>query len=69
MKIVGEGDARKVVCSCGHKEKYESFEKRKAEEKNSMNKRDVQAYMDSQKKKDGEKKNNAFAALSELKLK
>jgi len=69
LKIVGEGDARKVVCICGHKEKYESFEKRKAEEKNSMNKRDVQEYMDSQKKKTGEKKNNAFAALRDLKLK
>ena len=69
LKIVGEGDARKVVCICGYKEKYESFERRKAEEKNSMNKRDVQEYMDSQKKKTGEKKNSAFAALDALKKK
>ena len=68
LKIVGEGDARKVVCVCGHKEKYESFEKRKAEEKNSMNKRDVQAYMDDQKKKDKDEKNNAFSALKGLKF-
>ena len=61
LKIVGEGDARKIVCICGHKEKYESFEKRKQEEKNSMNKRDVQVYMDSMKAKP--KGNSAFDIL------
>jgi len=69
LKIVGAGDGRKVVCVCGHREKYESFEKRKAEEKNSMSKRDVQAYMESMSKKDKkEEKNNAFSALKGLKF-
>jgi len=67
LKIVGAGDKRMVVCICGHREKYENFEKRKAVEKNSMNKRDVQDFMDSQGKKKPEK-NSAFAGLSELKL-
>ena len=69
LKIVGEGEGRKVVCICGHREKYESFEKRKAEEKNAMSKRDIQAFMDNMNKKDKkEEKNNAFAALKGLKF-
>ena len=70
LKIVGEGEGRKVTCICGHREKYETFEKRKQEEKNSMSKRDVQAYMDSMNKspKNDKEKNNAFSALKGLKF-
>jgi len=66
LKIVGAGERRHVVCPCGHKEKYETFEKRKAEEKNSMNKRDVQAFMENMGK--NEVKNNPFAALKGVKF-
>jgi len=61
MKIVGVAEKRQVICPCGHKEKYENFEKRKKEEKNSMSKRDVQNYLDEQKK--DAPKNNPFAML------
>ena len=65
LKIVGAGDKRTVVCSCGHKEKYENFDKRKKEEKNNMSKRDVQAYLNKMNKKadDNIGENNPFAAL------
>jgi len=67
LTIVGAGEGRRVVCACGHREKYDSFEKRKQEEKNSMSKRDVQAYMDKLGKKE-EKGNNAFAMLQGVKF-
>jgi len=66
VKIVGEGEKRKIVCICGHKESYENFEKRKKEEKNSMSKRDVQGFLDNQGK--SEPKNNPFAALKGVKF-
>ena len=69
LKIVGAGEKRTVVCTCGHKEKYENFDKRKKEEKNAMNKRDVQAFMDGQNKKaTNEPKNNPFGALKGIKF-
>ena len=70
LKIIGEAEKRTVVCSCGHKEKYENFEKRKKEEKNVMNKRDIQNYIDKQNKKSKEEetKNNPFAALKGMKF-
>jgi len=63
MKIVGADEKRVVVCPCGHKEKYETFEKRKAEERNSMSKRDVQSFIENMSKESGKEKNNPFAAL------
>lgn len=63
MKIVGVGEKRQVVCLCGHKEKYENFEKRKKDERNLMSKKDVQAYLESQKKEKTEIKNSPFSAL------
>jgi len=63
LKIVGADEKRVVVCQCGHKEKYETFEKRKAEERNSMSKRDVEAFMANMGKKKEPDKNNPFAAL------
>jgi len=69
LKIVGEGEKRLVVCTCGHKEKYENFEKRKKEDRNAMSKREVQAFMDSQNKQSkAEAKNNPFAALKGMKF-
>jgi len=66
MKIIGEGEKRQVVCTCGHKEKYENFEKRKKEERNSMSKKDVQNFLDSQ--KESTPANNPFAALKGVKF-
>ena len=66
LKIVGEGDARKILCACGHREKYDNFEKRKNDEKNNMSKRDIQVYMENMNK--NEVKNNPFAALKNVKF-
>jgi len=66
MKIVGEGDKRKVVCPCGYRESYAAFEKRKMEERGAMSKREVQAFLD--KKDKNEAKNNPFAALKGMKF-
>ncbi|MCL2163529.1 MAG: DNA topoisomerase, partial [Oscillospiraceae bacterium] len=72
MKITGEGDGRRVVCTCGYREKYSSFEKRKKEERNSLSKREVQDYIEKLNKRDekGKKddKDNPFAALKDLKF-
>jgi len=65
LNIVGEGEKRTVVCACGHREKYASFEKRKKEEKNTMSKREVQAYLNNKKEAPT---NNPFAALKNLKF-
>jgi DNA topoisomerase-3 len=64
LKIVGEGEKRKVVCICGHKENYESFEKRKAEENDQPSKRELDMYMDKINK--DEPKNNPFASLKDM---
>jgi len=68
LKIVGQGEGRKVVCLCGHREKYDTFEKRMAAQKNSMSKRDVENFMQSQNKKADKKEDNAFSALKGLKF-
>lgn len=48
MKMVGEGEGKKFVCKCGYKEKLSSFNKRKKEEGNKGNIKDVQKYMKEQ---------------------
>jgi len=67
LKIVGEGEKRKIVCTCGYKENYASFEKRKKEERGAMSKREVQAYIDGMNKKpDKSPKSNPFAVLKDM---
>jgi len=66
LNITGEGEKRMVTCTCGHREKFSAFESRKKEQRNSMNKREVQAYLNKQQK--DEPANNAFAALKGLKF-
>ncbi|MCL1843000.1 MAG: DNA topoisomerase III [Defluviitaleaceae bacterium] len=70
MKIVGTGEKRQVICPCGHKEKYENFEKRKKDERNQGSKRDVQAYLDEKNKKSKpDTENSPFAMLKGLNFK
>ena len=66
LKIVGEGEKRKVICPCGYKENYASFEKRKKEERGAMSKREVQAFIDNKEK--DQPKNNPFGALKGMKF-
>ena len=63
LKITGAGDKKKVECTCGHSEKYETFEKRKKE---TMSKKDVAAYLAKSNKK--EAINNPFGMLKDLKF-
>jgi len=60
LKVVGEGDKRTIECSCGYKEKYAQFTERK---KNTMSKKDIQQYLNTQEKKNEAPANNPFAAL------
>ncbi|MCL2377442.1 MAG: DNA topoisomerase III [Defluviitaleaceae bacterium] len=67
LSIVGEGDNRHIVCACGFKEKYASFEKRKAAERNVMSKREIEAFMGKLNEKD-KNDDNPFAALKGMKF-
>ena len=70
LNIVGEEASKHVVCACGYKEKYASFEKRKQAERNTMNKKDLATYMNKL-NKDQETQapaNNPFAALKGMKF-
>ncbi|MEG2789068.1 MAG: DNA topoisomerase III [Romboutsia sp.] len=67
LELRGEGEGKTFVCSCGHREKLNSFNKRKAEEKNKGSKKDINKYLKNQNKNE-EVFNNPFAeALAKLK--
>lgn len=67
LELRGEGEGKTFVCSCGHREKLSSFNKRKKEETNKATKRDVNKYLKNQNKQE-ESFNNPFAeALAKLK--
>lgn len=65
LRLFGEGDGQIFTCSCGHREKLSSFEKRRKKSKQARaSKQDVQKYI---KKQDDEQANNPFAdALKDL---
>ena len=67
LELRGEGEGKTFVCSCGHREKLSSFNKRKAEEKNKASKKDINKFLKNQNKTE-EVFNNPFAeALAKLK--
>lgn len=69
MELYGKGDAQTFICACGYKEKLSAFEARRAKEGKGVSKRDVQKYLNQQKKEAAEPINNAFAAaLANLNL-
>lgn len=68
MQLIGKGEEQKFVCACGHKEKLSAFQERRKKEGGGVSKKDVQNYLNKQKKEAEEPLNNAFAeALSKLK--
>ncbi|MDD3218288.1 MAG: DNA topoisomerase III [Lachnospiraceae bacterium] len=70
MEMIGKGDSATFVCGCGHKERVEKFQERRKKEGAGVSKRDVQQYLNKQKKEAQEPINNAFAqALQNIKLK
>ena len=69
MELKGKGDGQIFVCRCGYKEKLTSFVERRKKEGAGVTKRDVNRYLEKQKKEAGEPLNNAFAmALAGLNL-
>lgn len=70
MEMYGKGDAQTFVCACGYKEKLSIFQERRQKEGAGVSKRDVQKYMNKQKKEAEQPLNNAFAeAFAKLNLK
>jgi len=68
LKLVGEGEGKTFVCTCGHREKMSSFNKRKEGEKGKASYKDVQAYMNKKKKEEAKVDDSPFAALAKLKF-
>lgn len=69
MEMLVKGKEETFVCVCGYKEKLSAFQNRRAKEGAGVSKRDVQKYLNQQKKEAKEPVNNAFAqALSGIKL-
>lgn len=71
MEIYVKGKEDTFICStCGYKEKLSSFQQRRAKEGAGVSKKEVQRYLNKQKKEAQEPVNNAFAdALAKLNLK
>lgn len=71
MELYVKGIEDTFICQiCGYKEKLSSFQQRRAKEGAGVSKKDVQRYLNKQKKEANEPLNNAFAdALAKLNLK
>lgn len=70
MEMYGKGDAQTFVCVCGYKEKLSVFQERRKREGAGVSRRDVQKYLNKQKKEAQQPLNNAFAeAFAKLNLK
>ena len=48
LELKGQGEGKIFTCSCGHREKLSSFNKRKAEEKGKASKKDINKYLKNQ---------------------
>ena len=70
LELRGEGDNKTFFCKCGHREKLESFNRRRQEETQKADKRDVQKYLEKMKKEqESTEPDSPFAAaLKNLKL-
>jgi DNA topoisomerase-3 len=71
LELRGQGEGQVFVCStCGYREKLSAFNKRKKEQGDKVNKREVAKYLKKQKKENEGPVNSALAdALAKLKLK
>lgn len=69
MEMYVKGDEETFICKCGYKERLSAFKARREKEGAGVNKKDVQNYMNKQKREAKEPVNNALAdALAKLKL-
>lgn len=70
MEMYVKGQEETFICACGYKEKLSAFQARRQKEGAGVGKKDVQRYLEKQKKEAGESLNHAFAeALAKLDLK
>ena len=69
MEMYVKGDEETFIGKCGYKERLSAFKARREKEGAGVNKKDVQNYMNKQKKEAKEPVNNTLAdALAKLKL-
>lgn len=69
MELYGKGETETFICGCGYKEKLAAFKQRREKEGAGVNKKDVQRYLNRQKKEAEAPINNAFAdAFAKLNL-
>ena len=69
MELYVKGKEDTFICSCGYKEKLSSFTARRQKEGAGVSKKDVQRYLNKQKKEAEEPMNSAFAdAFAKLNL-
>ena len=69
MELRGKGEGQIFVCRCGYKEKLTAFQERRRKAGAGVTKKDVNRYLNQQKKEAAEPLNNAFAqALAGLKF-
>ena len=69
MELRGEGEGQIFTCSCGYREKLSAFKQRRGKESDKVSKREVQKFMEEQKKEKEKPINSALAdALSKLDL-
>lgn len=68
MELRGEGEGKTFTCGCGYREKLAAFTKRREGEQGAGNKREVQRFMQEQKKEEQVPMNTALAeALAKFK--
>lgn len=69
MELYGKGENETFICGCGYKEKLSAFKQRREKEGVGVNKKEVQRYLNRQKKEAEAPINNAFAdAFAKLNL-
>ena len=69
MEMYEKGGEKTFICKCGYKEKLSAFQARREKEGAGVSKKDVQRYLNKQKKEAQEPVNNAFAqALAGIKI-
>ena len=69
LELRGEGEGQTFICSCGHREKLSSFNERRSKEKSKISKKEVNQFLNQQKKEKEQPLNTDLAdALSKFKF-
>lgn len=69
LELRGEGEGQIFACSCGYREKLSTFNERRKQEKNQVNKKEVSKFLKEQKKSSENLNTDLADALAKLKLK